>query len=65
MCDSPRQKLSGGGQRRRTLSRSFPIVLRFQSLEMERMRKMIEKGGFFSFFLFFLLLFFFISYIRC
>ena len=44
----------GVDQRQRTLSRRFPMVLRFQSLEVERTRKMKEIGSFFSFFFFFL-----------
>jgi len=42
----------GVDQRRRTLSRLFPMVLRFQSLEVERTRKMRGNRGLFFFFLF-------------
>jgi len=35
----------GEDQRRRTLPQRFPMVLRFQSLEVERTRKMKEIGG--------------------
>jgi len=35
--------MGGEDQRRRTLSRSFPMVLRFQSLEVERTRKMLTS----------------------
>ena len=33
----------GVDQRQRTLSRSYPMVLRFQSLEVEWTRKMARK----------------------
>ena len=43
---NPRADATDGvDQRRRTLSRRFPRVLRFQSLEVERTRKMRGRRG--------------------
>ena len=44
--------MGGIDQRQRILSRRFPMVLRFQSLEVERTRKMKEIGGFFLYLFF-------------
>jgi len=42
----PRADATGGEhQRHRTLSRRLPMVLRFQSLEVERLRKMEGNRG--------------------
>ena len=50
----------GEDQRRRTLSRRFPMVLRFQSLKVERTRKMKKQRKYWAFFFF--SFFFYIMY---